>query len=100
MINCPTLIYTYLLRLLKEKISLLSPTSSPQKKRLSTSPRLHRRVTPLVGMNAVVMSSRSNGRGHSSPLLKKAASPLVSGGKTALADAENSDCRKNISNVV
>ena len=75
-----------LFRMLKEKISLLSPTSSPHKKRMSTSPKLHHRVRPLVGMKAA--ASASNGVKHSSPLLRKAASPLVTGGKMAVTEYE------------
>ena len=87
-------VFTY--RLFKEKLSLLSPTSSPTKKRLSTSPKLHHRAVPLKGMMG------TNGRSatkHSSPLLRKS-SPLVTSGHGRMTAAAGDDGQNKINDVV
>ena len=68
-----------LFRLLKEKLSLLSPTSSPQKKRLSPSPKLRHRATPPMTMK-ISMPGKNKRVSTNSPLLRTA-SPLISAGK-------------------
>lgn len=73
----------YNCRLLKEKLSLLSPTSSPQKKRLSPSPKLRHRATPPMSVRT---SLGKNGRVSTNSPLLKTASPLILTGKVATGE--------------
>ena len=77
---------TLLFRLLKEKLSLLSPTSSPQKKRLSPSPKLRHRATPPMTVKTS-MPGKNKRVSTNSPLLRTA-SPLVSTAGKAVVQEE------------